>query len=512
MTTIIEMHCADIGVENARVTAWLKDVGDSIVQGDPLLSVESDKAQIDIPSTYSGILQEKHVAIGDVVSLDHLLCTFALEAQDTVTHQEATRQHVTLPDIGLPSVKIVGLWVADGADITEGMPLLGLESDKAQIDVPSPFTGTAWQWSVAVGDMVECGDVIGSLIVSTQIVSPAPSVAPAVDDAAHEEYAASPSYDIAGIKRYASPLVRKVARLKGLDVDAVTPTGMHQRVTIEDITAQKNHVTPAARRMSYEHDIATHALQGTGRRHHIMKHDIDKHIQQKKDQRTWQLTTIQQKSAAHVYKSWSTIPHVTHGDEVVVTALEQLRQDIKKKHQLKMSLLPCVLRAIAEALEEHPKCATRLSADGSTLHYTPQTGINIAVDTKDGLLTPRLDNILDMSLPMLIDALEHTSEKMHAGQTGGGVLLPGAITVTSLGGVGGRWFTPIINAPQIAIVGVMKGYWAPLWQDDMWINAYMLPLVLSYDHRALDGAQAQHFLNAISRRLAVMHEHPWMQL
>ena len=508
MSNKISLYLPELGVMQAKVVGWLKNIGDPVAEGEALLGIESDKAQIDVPASVAGTLVEHSVHSGDTVSVGDLL---GIVSSTEDAQMSEDRVPVCMPDIGIERVTVTSLWVKDGDALRADTVLLSVESDKTQMDVPAPCAGAQWLWAVSVGQELRMGDVLGSLIRASSQALPAssnpssPSIALPLENTVRSTFT-----DV-----YASPWVRRILRDRGDDPGRYTPRGPNGRLTLEDIARKDIPLSPSARKAAYTYSVGQDdilSLQGSGYKGRVIQGDIVKHAEQKASlPKTWPLTATQYASAQHMHHSWSTVPHVTHGDEVLITPLE-LRRVAFKEQGLQTSLLPFVLHAVARALQIHPRCGARLSEDGKTLHASPLQGINIAMDTPRGLLTPRVDDVIGCDLSSLVHTLRDLGEKTRHQTLSPKDYAPGSITITSLGGVGGRWFTPIINTPQIAILGIMKGYWGPVWQDDRYERGYYLPLVLSYDHRALDGVASQHFLNTIGEILRTMHQDPWVAL
>lgn len=374
-----------------------------------------------------------------------------------------------LPELGVEKARVVALLKAEGDAMVEGDPLILVESDKAQIEVPAALSGRCGTWFCQVGDELREGMALCSVADSSEMVPPSQPNAPSADEAwvpreAPRSLSQSP---------YAGPGARQLARRLGVALETCVGSGPKGRITRQDV-ARAHHA----------------AVDTTSDVIHV-------------------LTPTQRASAAHLSRAWHHIPHVTHGVEVNVTELEHVRLTLKKTHHIKCSLLVFVVKAVSLALKDFPKFSGRLSEDGGLLYRSPE-GINIAVNTDQGLCVPRLERVAHMDCAHLISALEDLVALTRSGKAKD-KMMPGEITISSLGGLGGSWFTPIINAPQIAIIGVMQAEWRPQWCAHAWVPRYQMPLVLSYDHRAVDGVEAQLFLNAIKRHLEVLADGDWLR-
>lgn len=373
---------------------------------------------------------------------------------------------IVLPDVGVSEATVVSLWVESGGSLAKNQSMLSIESDKTQLDVPSPYDGSDITWDVSEGDVVKQGQVLAhvSVTVVEEIVEKkevSKKITPVPVQANAERSVV--------LSVYASPGVRRLARELDIDLTQIKGTGLKGRVTKNDVTQMNSEVTCT-------------------------------------------LSHVQMASMQHLTNAWQSIPHVTHGESCDITHLEEIRKSAKAEHQLRFSVLPFVVKAVSNALIEHPKFSSRLSADKTKLIKSTHDGINIAVDTPEGLRVPRLDDIASLSLKDLIHALTELGLQSRENRLSAGANAAGEITITSLGGVGGSWFTPIINAPQIAIVGVMRSNMTPVWTGDAWVPRLMLPVSLSYDHRAVDGVDAQKFLNCIKKHLQNLHQDPWVEL
>lgn len=483
MSNLLTMFLPDLGVEKARVVLWLKKIGDNVEAGDALLLVESDKAQIEVPSEHAGLLTAWLCEVDDMLTSGSPLCEYAqpthalvqaTQKEDTVV--TSVRSVICLPDLGVNDAVVVSLLVQPGDAVCHDQPLLSVESDKAQMDVPCDVDGLALQWVIKVGDRVRRGDVLAYVDSVTKEKDPRSLLQTAQEVLVTGQQMVSEKLVVIPLGVYAGPGVRRMARENNVDLAQVVGSGLKGRVTKEDV-----------------HNFLNAQMLDT-------------------DWKSWTLSPIQRASMAHITQCWQTIPHVSHGDQVDITELDAIRLRVKKERGLRFSVLPFVMKAVSLALEDYPKMAARLSSDKKHLVAHEIEGINVAVDTDDGLMVPRLDGVALLGLKDMILALEDLGARARLGQLAPGAMAPGSITISSLGGIGGQWFTPIINAPQIAIVGVMRASVVPEWIDASWLPRLKLPLILSYDHRAVDGVMAQRFLNSIRNHLEQLHRSSWVDL
>ncbi len=430
----------------------------------------------------------------------------------------STLIEVRVPDIGgFSDVSVIEVLVADGQRIDKETPLITLETEKAAMDVPSPGAGRVAQLKLKPGDKVSQGSLILMLepdgatagpaapaAAAPQTASPAPAPAPAPAQApaaaraARSAHAAPPAaapagpvliaIDEAGFsKAHASPSVRKFARELGADLGRIAGTGPKGRITIDDVKAQvKKLLTGAA--------PAAAALP------RVPQVDFAKFgpVEVKP------LSRIQKISGARLQASWINLPHVTQHEDADITVLETARAQLKGKaaqERVKLTPLAFIIKACVLALKEYPRFNASLDSSGENLVMKQYVHVGFAADTPNGLVVPVIRDADRCSLFDIARALAALSEKARAGKLTAAEMQGGCFTVSSLGGIGGTSFTPIINAPEVAILGVSRSSYKPVFENGAFVPRLMLPLSLSYDHRVIDGAEAARFVAFLAKTL-----------
>ncbi|CAG9000214.1 MAG: Dihydrolipoyllysine-residue acetyltransferase component of pyruvate dehydrogenase complex [Candidatus Celerinatantimonas neptuna] len=508
--TIVEVNVPDIGDDEVEVTEILVNVGDSISEEQSLITVEGDKASMEVPAPFDGVLKELKVAVGDKVKTGSLIMMFttgavASDAPVASASPVATQiQDVNVPDIGSDEVEVTEVMVSVGDTIEEEQSLITVEGDKASMEVPAPFAGTVKELKVAVGDKVKTGTLI--MLFETSAPGSAASAAPAIStptvSASSSAPAASPAVS-QGANEFvensayvhASPVVRRLARELGINLAKVKATGRKSRITKEDV---QNYVKDAVRK------VESGVAGGSG---------LDVLAWPKVDFSKFggieevALSRIQKISGPNLHRNWVKIPHVTQFDETDITDLEAFRKaenQIVAKKDLGFKITPLVfmMKAAAKALEQYPKFNASLSDDGQSLVMKKYVNIGVAVDTPNGLVVPVVRDVNKKGIYELSAELGEISKKARGGKLTSSDMQGGCFTISSLGGIGGTQFTPIVNAPEVAILGVSRSEMKPKWNGSEFVPKLMLPLALSYDHRVIDGADGARFISAISHYLS----------
>ena len=422
-------------------------------------------------------------------------------------------KEIRVPDLGnFQDVAVIEVLVKPGDSVQADTPLLTVETEKATMDVPSPEAGTIEAVHVATGGRVSTGSLIVTLQVADgagppeQAGAPAPAPAPAAASAplpALEDtmrmlpalrMPPSESVEAGFARAYASPSVRHFARELGVDLGRVPGTGRKGRITSEDVKAFVKSVLATG---------GGAAGQGGG----LPRVQVPDFAQFGAIE-VRPLSRIQRISGPRLHASWVNLPHVTQFDEADITELEQVRQSLKAKAEgagLKLTPLAFVIRACVKALQRFPLFNTSLDAAGENLIYKQYVHIGFAADTPNGLLVPVIRNADRKDIYEIARSLGELSEKARAGKLSGTDMQGGSFTVSSLGGIGGTAFTPIINAPEVAILGVSRSRFKPVYRDAAFVPRLMLPLSLSYDHRVIDGANGARFITYLSECLADVH-------
>jgi pyruvate dehydrogenase E2 component (dihydrolipoamide acetyltransferase) len=528
----IDVNVPDIGdFKDVPIIEVLVKPGDVVKAEQPLVTLESDKATMDVPSPIAGAVADVVAKVGDKVSMGTLIARIdsaAGEAAPTVAKgapaapAKAARTSapaktatidVTVPDIGeFKDVPIIEVLAKTGDTVEAEQPLVMLESDKATMDVPSPAAGKITQMVAKVGDKVSMGSLIAKLEASRAAGPTSPeqedeAEAKEEEDAAEAPQtspvgpsglppgppraAASPALaDFAGV--FAGPAVRRLARELDLDLNTVKGTGEKGRITREDVKAALSRGGAAA------------AAAGGGALPAIPAVDFAKFGPIE----TVPLSRIKRISGPRLHASWVNVPHVTHCDEADITDLDAFRRSLDeeaKKDKTKpyrVSLLPLLMRATVATLKAFPTFNAALSSAGDSLILRRYWHIGVAVDTPDGLVVAVVKDVDHKGVIELARELGALSEKARAGKLAPAEMQGATFTISSLGGIGGTAFTPIVNAPEVAILGVVRSKMAPVWDGKAFQPRLMLPLCLSYDHRVIDGAAAARFM----RRLAEVVE------
>jgi pyruvate dehydrogenase E2 component (dihydrolipoamide acetyltransferase) len=415
----------------------------------------------------------------------------------------ADLKQVTVPDIGdFADVAVVEVHVAQGDEVAENDPLVTLETDKATMDVPAPFGGVVAEVLLKVGDVASEGTAVVSLSASAEAAATAEAAAPsavrtavAAEASARPESAerqppppkapASPAGNGAD-PVYASPSVRRLARELGVGLEGVDGSGRKGRIVVEDVraVAEGGGVVAGAR-----------ASGGDGGLDLLPWPKVD--FAKYGEIERVELSKIRKISAANLSRNWVRIPHVTHNDEADVTDLEAFRKQLNgEQSDVKVTMVALLLKAVVSSLQAFPD--VNASLDGDTLVRKKYYHLGFAADTPNGLVVPVVKDVDKKGLLEVAGELTELSGKARAGKLGPAEMAGATFTISSLGGIGGTSFTPIVNAPEVAILGVVRSAIKPVWDGTEFVPRLMLPLSLSYDHRVIDGAAAARFVAHLS--------------
>ncbi len=426
---------------------------------------------------------------------------------------------IVVPDIGdFADVEVIEVLVAVGDHIEAEESILTLESDKATMEIPSPSSGTVTEVKVAVGDRVNVGDLVAlmdvtvsdepqAVVAETQAkpvapvpVAPAPAAmaAPSAERLPGEKEhkpapaPAEPPKRITSGKAHASPAVRRFARKLGVDITTVEGSGPKGRVTKADV---QNHV----KQVVAVHDQTAATTGSTIPA--IPEIDFSKFGKTE----TVELGRIKKLSGTHLKRAWLNIPHVSQFDEADITEMEAFRKENKpeaEKMGIKMTFMPFLMRACAKALKEMPEFNSSLTADSEHLVMKSYVNIGVAVDTPNGLMVPVIRDVDKKGIYDIAAELMELSGRAREGQLSAEDMQGGCFSISSLGGIGGVQFTPIVNAPEVAILGVSRAAIKPVWKDKEFEPRLIMPFSLSYDHRVIDGAQGVRFTTYINKLLS----------
>lgn len=527
----------DIGTGEGEVIEILVNVGDSIEAEQGLLTLESDKASMEIPAPKAGIIKDIKIKLGDRLKEGDPLLELAIddgaatasepvqpdsapvvEAEPEIENVQVTKQaekpaatrikDVEVPDIGsADSAQVIELMIKPGDRVDAEQSLLTLESDKASMEIPSPVSGVITEVLAKLNDALTEGDLICRIevtetvepVVAESMVSssaePAAEAAPEVQQeisggSASVAPASKPLVckpGDAGPCVHAGPAVRMLAREFGVDLAQVKATGPKDRVLKEDVQA------------FVKQRLSQPAVESRGGMGIEPIPEVD--FSRFGEVGTVPMTRLQQIGAANLHRSWLNIPHVTQHESADISDLEAFRkaqQKVAEQAGTKLTVLPFLLKACAYLLKEMPEFNSSLAPSGKELIQKKYVHIGFAVDTPDGLLVPVIRDVDQKSLLELAAEAAELADKARNKKLGVDQMQGGCFTISSLGHIGGTGFSPIVNAPEVAILGVSRASMQPVWDGSEFIPRLMLPLSLSYDHRVINGAAACRF----TRRLA----------
>ncbi|EGR2498223.1 pyruvate dehydrogenase complex dihydrolipoyllysine-residue acetyltransferase [Vibrio cholerae] len=517
-----EVQVPDIGGDEVEVTEIMVKVGDVVAEEQSLITVEGDKASMEVPAPFAGTVKEIKIAAGDKVSTGSLIMVFEVAGAAPVAAPVqaaapaaaaapapavAALKEVQVPDIGGDEVTVTEIMVNVGDSISEEQSLITVEGDKASMEVPAPFAGTLKEIKVAAGDKVKTG----SLIMVFEVAGAAPVAAPVQAAAPAPAQAATPAAAAPATSgefqenheySHASPVVRRLAREFGVNLAKVKGSGRKNRILKEDV---QNYVKEALKRLESGAQ-ATASGKGDGAALGLLpwpKVDFSKFG----DTEVQPLSRIKKISGANLHRNWVMIPHVTQWDNADITELEKFRQEqnameAKRDTGMKITPLVFIMKAAAKALEAFPAFNSSLSDDGESLILKKYVNIGIAVDTPNGLVVPVFKDVNKKGIYELSKELAEVSKKARGGKLTAADMQGGCFTISSLGGIGGTAFTPIVNAPEVAILGVSKSEMKPVWNGKEFAPRLQLPLSLSYDHRVIDGAEGARFITYLNECLS----------
>ena len=538
MSDIQQILVPDVGGDEVEVIEICFAVGDSLEADEGIVTVETDKASMDIPAPVAGELTSLNVAVGDKIKEGDLIGemkvaggsseeapaaepaqeskpTPAPETPDEPEPEAETAApaasggseviEVVVPDIGEDGeVDVIDVLIAVGDEIAEEDGLITLETDKATMDVPSSHAGIVKEVLVSTGDKVKQGSLVikletnsGAPAAIEQPAAPAPDAEEpkAAPAPAAKKAAPVPHHPQSGVKSsgsiYTSPSIRRLAREFGVDLTLVKGTGNKNRILKEDVQSYVKYELSRPKA-----NAGSNVAGGTGGLQVVASKPVD--FSKFGEIETKELSRIQKISGPFLHKNWVTIPHVTQFDEADITNVEAFRKEQnvvceKQKLGFKITPLVFILKAAADALKTFPTFNSSLSEDGESLILKKYIHIGVAVDTPNGLVVPVVRDVDKKGIHELSRELLEISIKAREGKLKAADMQGGCFTISSLGGIGGTAFTPIVNAPEVAILGVSKSEMKPKWNGKDFEPKLMLPLSMSYDHRVIDGALAARF-------------------
>lgn len=550
MSTLTEIKVPDIGdIEDAEIIEVLISVGDSIEKDDTMIVLETEKATMDIPSSASGVVKEILCKVGDKVAFDSVVFILEDSAASTNTDEieivaaevETTKaevleveaikepeatistetspvpqantvnqiQEFNLPDIGDDgAVDVIEVQVQVGDSVEKDDTLIVLETEKATMDIPAPVAGKIVEFTISVGDKVSRGDLIAKIEVSSSAAE-----LPATK------------------KPEAQPTQAQSAQSQSVKAQpAKAETVQSQPSKIQPASPGVVHASPAIRRFARELGVDLSVIKGSGPKGRIVKIDIEQFVKAELakpkastaastsglpkmpvidfskfgETESLPLSKIQKISSTNLHRNWVSIPHVTQHDDADITEMEAFRKAMKAEalnEGVKLTPLAFMLKAVVASLKAYPRFNSSLSADGETLIMKKYYNIGVAVETPDGLVVPVVKDVDKKSIYEIAKDLTDLSVKARDKKLGIDGMQGSCFTISSLGGIGGTSFTPIVNWPDVAILGVSKSSMKPIWNGNEFEPRLMLPLSLSYDHRVIDGALAARFVTHLSRTL-----------
>ncbi|WP_150464057.1 pyruvate dehydrogenase complex dihydrolipoyllysine-residue acetyltransferase [Francisella sp. XLW-1] len=516
----VDVKVPDIGdYDAAEIIEIAVKVGDEIAEEDSLITLETDKASMEVPSSAAGKITEIAVKVGDKVGEGDLILKVANASNSEPAQEQASQEapasasgqivDVEVPDIGdYDSVDVIEVAVAVGDKVEEEDSLITLETDKASMEVPSPVAGEVTEVITKVGDKVAQGTLI--LKVKTQGSAPAAAPSQAAKSEAPKQESAKPApapvaqssvneYAVDNSNAHASPAVRKLARILNVDLSKVKATGRKGRVTKEDCYNYIKHAVT---------QVQTGKVAASGSGLDLLDDPVVD-FSKFGEIETQPLTRINKISAKNLHRNWVKIPHVTFYDDADVTDLEEFRKAKKgfaEKMGVKITPLSFLVKAAAVALQEFPRMNSSLSNDGENLILKKYYNIGFAADTPAGLMVPVIKDADKKGIIEISKDIMELAGKARDGKLGSKDMSGATFTISSIGVLGTTAFTPIINMPEVAIMGVSKTAVKPIWNGKEFEPRTMLPLSMSADHRVIDGALAAKFLTRYSQILSDLRE------
>lgn len=521
-----EVAVPDIGGDEVEVTEIMVKVGDSVTEEQSLITVEGDKASMEVPAPFAGTVKEIKIAAGDKVKTGSLIMVFEVAGAAPVAASApaaapaapaapaaAAIKDVNVPDIGGDEVEVTEVMVKVGDSVSAEQSIITVEGDKASMEVPAPFAGTVKEIKIATGDKVKTG----SLIMTFEVAGAAPAAAPAPAASAPAPAASAPAPAASAPAPAAAPAKAADNKNEFVENDAYI------------------HATPVIRRLAREFGVNLAKVKGTGRKGRILREDVQAYVKDavkraeapaaaggglpgmlpwpKVDYSKFgeveevELGRIQKISGANLSRNWVMIPHVTLMEEVDTTEVEEFRKQQNKeaeKKQLGVKITPLVfvMKAVARALEEMPRFNSSISEDAQRLFLKKYINIGIAVDTPNGLVVPVFKDVNKKGIMELSRELGEVSKKARAGKLTAADMQGGCFTISSLGGIGTTGFAPIVNAPEVAIMGLSRSAIKPVWNGSEFVPRLMLPMSLSFDHRVIDGADGARFITLVGQLMS----------
>lgn len=546
--SIEQVKLPDVGGEEVEIIEICVNVGDNIEEDEAIIVVETEKASMDIPAPFAGTIDSISVDTGDKITEGTLICNISKAGdlvEDSSTKEEKHKvepkeeepkkeeqsnkqavlevgenceiidnkkickviEDVFVPDLGQDGeVDVIEILVHIGDSVGFEDGLITLETEKATMDVPAPFSGVIKELLINAGDKVSTGTLIAKMEKEVvEVLERVETKKETVEEVKEEvivntEETKQSVQSVTSGKVYASPSIRRLANMYGVDLSLVRGQGRKGRILREDIRLfikeQLSKLNNGGQNVSSGSSLGFNLPP-------LKEVDFSKfgEIQ------TVELSRIQKISGPSLHRNYLNMPHVTQFDESDITELEKFRKEqniliAKKEDGVKLSPLVFVLKAVSKALELYPKFNTSLSSDAQSLIYKKYIHIAVAVDTPNGLVVPVIRDVNKKGIYQLALELKEISQKARDGKLKAEDMQGACFTISSLGGIGGTYFTPIINAPEVAILGLSKAQMKPIWNGEEFNPRLMLPLSLSYDHKVIDGADGARFTSTLSQLLS----------
>jgi len=529
----VEIKLPELGenIEAAQVTSVLVKAGDRLEKDQIILEIETDKAVIEVPSEIEGTIEQVFVSEGDKVNIGATLISVAQNSTSSAKEKleqkvevekkkeekfpenkntgEKRMMELTIPDLGegIDKADIIQVFVKVGDEISIDQAILEMETDKATLELPSEFNGKIVELFVKAGEKAEVGQVYMKIeTTDSKRLEEVPELIPEVEEKpASTETATLPEskstdsrpqksglYNMPGKIAPAAPTVRRFARQIGVDINEVPGSGSGGRISMDDVKEFSK-----ALHQQYKE---TPQKMGAASFYHEALPDFTKFG----TVRTEEMSNVRRKTAEHLSFAWSSVPMVTQFDKADITNLEKARKRFAKLAEEaggKLTVTAILLKVVALALKKFPQFNASIDMENEQIIYKDYYNVGVAVDTDRGLIVPVLKNVNEKSIFELSAELGEIANKAKNRKIGLADLQGGNFTISNLGGLGGTSFTPIVNAPEVAILGVSRGSYEPRFENGEFVPRMMLPLSLTYDHRIIDGADAVRFIRWISSAL-----------
>ncbi len=541
---IKEIFVPDLGgAESVDVIEINVKPGDQVQVDEGIVTLESDKATMEVPATFAGVIKEFFIKVGDKISEGDKVASVETvgaalvpaeekgQAQDLPLQPSIQIIDVIVPDLGgADKVDVIEINVKPGDNVEIDAGLITLESDKATMEVPAPFAGVIESITVKVGDKVSEGNKVASIkIVGASGARPLEPATPTKNNLANVGAGLVPAQERGQVQDLPLQSSSSPGADRGIQANEI---GLNQLTKTAEASAINSslHATPIVRRIASEFGVDLTRVKATGPKGRILKEDVQTYVKQQLviaqsggksgftlpempavdfskfgEIETQALSKIKRLTGTNLGRNWIVVPHVTQFDEADITGLEAFRKENKAESEakgIKLTPLAFIMKAVVSALKQFPRFNASLSADVQSLILKKYFNIGVAVDTPDGLVVPVVRDVDRKGVYELAQELAVISEKARQQK-----LLPkdmqgGCFTISSLGGIGGTWFTPIVNAPEVAILGVSKAQMKPVYQEGNFLPRLVMPVSLSYDHRVVDGAEGARFTSYLCKELA----------